>query len=175
MTFSFKWNDQFRAFNNVIIMEIKSSILFQLILKITLWVHSWLLTFIAFIFRSWQRDPSLFFHQRFPGFLGLLLFMKFPSMKCWAMSRWWPAPKMVLCFSVFYHWYEVRQCYNPFEVFPQCNADTWHTFLLMWTPQYPLRLKILRGNFFRTLNCYNHDYRQCKHLVRENLRWRRGS
>lgn len=47
MTFSFKYHEQFRTFGIAVIMEIRSPILFQSILKITLRVHS-CLSFIAF-------------------------------------------------------------------------------------------------------------------------------
>lgn len=76
--------------NKVIIMETKSLIFFQLILKITSWVHSWL-TFNAFIFKSWQRDGSLFFHKQFPGFC-VFFSWSFPA---WNVGRcptggWFP-------------------------------------------------------------------------------------
>lgn len=128
MTFSFKCHKQFRPFGIAVIMEIKSPILFQSILKITLRVHS-CLSFIAF-FQELAKGSITIFHQLFPGFLCLLLLMKFPSMKCGDTSHWWPVPKTAPYFPVFYYQYEVRQFCNPFYAFCQSNTEPWNTFLL---------------------------------------------
>ena len=103
--FSFKWNNQFRARNKVIIMEIKSSILFRLILKITLRIHSWL-TFIAFIFRSWQSNP-LFFHQQFPGFLVFSSSWSLPAWNAGQCPFGEPFPRrshIFQCFIINVRW-----------------------------------------------------------------------
>lgn len=115
--------------------------------------HSWA-TFIAFIFRSWQRHLSLFFHWQLPGVLCLLSPPREGSQRDMQSA----VPRVAS-----------SQASPPFpsavasargEPGPVSQSLSLGAGLLWGTPGHLLRRKLLGGHLFRVPNgdcCYQSE------------------